>query len=531
MRTAAIKVRLKEVKPGAPAYLKKLASISGGATVLPAWDAAGAGSRSKGWLASSSGINTLIVGHAATLRNRSRDQIRRNPWARQATDRFVSNAIGTGIKPKSRHPDEATRARLHEAWFDWTDESDPEGIGDFYEQQAVAVRAIFESGEVFVRLRPRLQQDGLSVPLQVQMLEAEHVPLSENRIADNGNMIISGIEFDRIGRRVAYHMYRQHPGEFIAARPGSGELVRVPAAEVLHLFVRDRPGQVRGVPRLSTILTRLLDLDQYEDAELVRKKVAAIFTGFVIPGVGEDGTPLVTEKPDEDGYEMPAMEPGLMAKLPPGSELKFAAPAEVGTSYDPFMNWMLHGIAAGSGITYEMLTGDLSDVNFSSIRAGLLEFRRGIEQFQHNTPVYQLNRPVWHAWLDQAALAGAIPVGEYRANRRAYRAVDWIPQGWPWVDPEKEQRAAVRSVRAGFDSRARVVSGRGEDIETIDKEIAEDNARADRLGLVLDSDPRVVSQAGLTQARAPGSQIPEAGVFNPEDGGDPSDDEQSKGAA
>ncbi|HDZ74386.1 MAG TPA: phage portal protein [Aurantimonas coralicida] len=487
---------------------------------LPAYDAgAGTSRRQSSWLATSSGVNTALIGHVATLRNRARDQIRKNPWAGQIISSFVANAIGTGIKPKSKHPREAVRETLHAAWLDWTDESDTEGVGNFYAQQALVVRGLFESGETFVRLRPRRLGEGPEVPLQLQVIEADHVPLFENRLLPGRNIVIAGVEFDAQGRRVAYHMYREHPGEFLSARPRGLELERVPAAEILHVFERQRPGQVRGAPRLAAVLARLHDLDQYEDAELVRKKVTALFAGFITPGLDVDHVPLVERAPDKDGWEAPAFEPGLMSILPAGSEITFAAPAEVGTTYDPFMKWNLRAAAAGAGVTYEQATGDLSDVNFSSIRAGLLEFRRGIEQFQQATPVRQLNRPVWRLWLEQAALAGVIDASDFLADRGAYQRVQWIGQGWQWVDPEKEQKAAVREIRAGMTSRARVIAARGDDIEEIDREIAEDKKRGDGLGLVLDSDPSAVSLTGATQAKPAGSALPdpteEAAVLNP----------------
>ena len=488
------------------------ASNLAGATLLPAYDAgAGSGSRQSGWLTSSSGVNTTVIAHAATLRNRARDQIRKNPWAVQMVARFVANAVGNGIKLQSRHSDEKTRELLHDIWLEWTNESDREGVGNYYEQQALVVRAIFESGEVFVRLHPRALRDGPEVPLQIQVVEADHVPLAENRMAANGNIVMAGIEFDTTGRRVAYHMYREHPGEFLSQRARSGELLRVPASEILHLFVRDRPGQVRGAPRLAPVLPRLHDLDDYEGAELMRKKVTAMFAGFVIPGVEEGGVPLVktTDTPDAEGYQVAALEPGLMQVLPAGADIKFAEPSEVGGSYDPFMKWNLHAVAAGAGLTYEQVTGDLSGVNFSSIRAGLLEVRRQIGQFQNNTPIFQLNRPVWRLWLEQAALAGVIDTSDYLANRRDYRRVKWVPQGWPWVDPEKDQKASVRGVRAGFTSRARIVAAQGEDVEQIDREIRDDRARADDFGLVFDADPRLTSAAGITQARPSGTEIPD----------------------
>ena len=142
------------------------------------------------------------------------------------------------------------------------------------------------------------------------------------------------------------------------------------------------------------------------------------------------------------------------------------------------------------GITYEMLTGDLTQVNYSSIRAGLLEFRRRCEAIQHHVIIHQLCRPLWQAWMEQAVLAGALNLPNYTKRRREFQSVKWIPQGWQWVDPLKETEAMKSAIRSGLMSRSEAISANGYDAEDVDREIAADNTRADELGLVFDSDPR-----------------------------------------
>jgi lambda family phage portal protein len=446
------------------------------------YEASAATRRTTGWTPATSDINTLVFRNTDTLRSRSRDMVRRNPWAANALDAFVGNSIGTGIKPQSQHRDAAVKEQIQSLWLKWTDESDATGLTDFYGLQAIACRAVMEAGECFIRLRPRRSEDRLLVPLQLQLLEAEHLPTAETRRLENGNYIRAGIEFNGIGRRVAYHLYREHPGD--TSNPmASTEMVRVPAESVLHLFRPLRPGQLRGQPWLTQVLIKLHELDQYDDAELVRKKTAAMFAGFITKNTPQDS--LIGEsKPNDAGVATAGMEPGTLQVLLPGEDVKFSAPADVGASYETFMRVQLRSIAAGMGITYEQLTGDLTGVNYSSIRAGLLEFRRRCEQFQHQVIVFQMCRPIWIAWLRAAVLSGALP------RVAAGTDAKWIPPGFAWVDPLKDIKAQTMAVRAGFKSRAEVVSEQGYDAEAIDREIAADNARADALGLEYDSDPR-----------------------------------------
>jgi lambda family phage portal protein len=446
------------------------------------YEAAAATRRTTGWTPATSDINTLVFRNSDTLRSRSRDMVRRNPWATNALDAFVGNSIGTGIKPQSLHPDAGTKEQIQSLWLRWTDQADATGLTDFYGLQAIACRSVMEAGECFIRLRPRLPKDGLLVPLQLQLLEAEHLPTAETRKLETGNYIRAGIEFNGIGRRVAYHLYREHPGD--TSNPmASTELVRVPAEAVLHLFRPLRPGQLRGKPWLTQVLIKLHELDQYDDAELVRKKTAAMFAGFIPKNAPQDS--LIGESnPDASGVALAGMEPGTLQVLLPGEDVTFSAPADVGASYETFMRVQLRSIAAGMGITYEQLTGDLTGVNYSSIRAGLLEFRRRCEQFQHQVIVFQMCRPIWRSWLQAAVLSGAL------SKDAAGTDAKWIPPGFAWVDPLKDIKAQIMAVRAGFKSRAEVVSEQGYDAEAIDREIAADNTRADQLGLEYDSDAR-----------------------------------------
>jgi lambda family phage portal protein len=383
-------------------------------------------------------------------------------------------------------------------WRDWTEEADATGQTDFYGLQALAARAMCEGGECLIRLRPRRPEDGLVVPLQLQLLEAEHLPLTLNTELPTGNVIRSGIEFDAMGRRVAYHLYRSHPEDgrlSPMSAQGGQDTVRVPAAEIMHLYRVLRPGQIRGEPWLSRALVKLNELDQYDDAELVRKKTAAMFAGFITRQSPEDN--LMGEGlSDPNGISLAGLEPGTLQILEPGEDVKFSDPADVGGSYGEFLRTQFRAVASAIGVTYEQLTGDLSGVNYSSIRAGLLEFRRRMEAIQHGVLVHQMCRPVWNAWLDQAVLSGAIAAPGFTRRRREYAACKWIAQGWQWVDPEKEFKAMLLAIRAGLMSRSEAISAFGMDAEDVDREIAADNARADELGLIFDSDPRRTSKDG-----------------------------------
>jgi lambda family phage portal protein len=445
-----------------------------------AYDGAGHGKRLGNWYPSTSSANSLLASNLNTLRTRSHDIIRKNPYAANAVDSIVSNCIGTGIKPQSKAKDAEFRKTIQSLWLQWTDEADATGICDFYGLQALVLRSVIEAGECFVRIK--VDKKNSTVPFKLQVLEAEHLDTSKDYQLSNGNIIKTGIEFDKSGKRVAYYLYKEHPGDSFIGK--TIDSVRVPAREILHIYKPLRPGQIRGEPWLSSVLLKLHDLEQYEDAELVRKKTAAMFAGFVTR-LDPDASMFGEKGTNDQGVAFAGLEPGTMQFLDPGEDIKFSNPADVGNTYEAFIKQQLRAISVGLGITYEQLTGDLTGVNYSSIRAGLLEFRRKCTALQYNLMVFQLCRPIWNKFIELAVLSDLIKI----PSDPDFALVKWIPQGFAWVDPLKEQSAQQNAVCCGFKSRAEVVSELGYDVEEIDAEIAADNERARKLGLHFDTSP------------------------------------------
>lgn len=468
------------MKPKLMATLRrKVGAMIGG--VVGGFDGGLSKRRLKTFHASRAHVNTLIQAAGADMTARARYLIRNNGYAANAVESWAGNAVGTGIKPSSGIADAVLKDRVQQLWLRWTDESDAEGLTDFYGQQRRAARELFIAGEVFFRIRPRRPEDGLTVPLQLQMLPAEMLPLNHNQLLENGHRIRQGIEFDRIGRRVAYHFLRRHPGDI--TDPGlTAETVRVPAESVLHIVDPVDAGQLRGVSRFSPALVKLFLLDQYDDAELDRKKVAAMFVGFVRRPERELDN---TADRDDQGEPLLPLEPGQLQMLDDGEDITFSAPADVGGNYESFQYRTLLQVAAALGLPYANLTADMLKANYSNTRAALLEFRRRIESFQHSVIVYQMCRAVWARWMDMAVLSGQLALPEYEQRRADYLDCSWLPPRWDWVDPLKDIRAETLAIQSGFKSRTQAIGERGFDAAMVDAEIASDRDREARLGLAF----------------------------------------------
>lgn len=482
--------------------------------------AAGNGRRLRTFRPISLGPNGALLG-LPTLLARARHLARNDPWMVSALNKSVSNGIATGIQAKAIWGGKAHKKQVATLWRRWGKYADADGVLDWNGLQALAWREWKEAGEVFARLRYRRREDGLPVPLQVQLIEAEQCPQHYNGVASNGNAIRQGIEFDHIGRRVAYWMFREHPGDQHLQVNGN-ELVRVPAEQVLHLYRPNRAGAIRGVPGSAPALLRMFNLDRLDDAVLERQALANLFTGFITKkssADNEDGDAVgdLISGEDEDGTAIGGLEPGTLQELPPDTEVKFTEPPGAGADYGDFLRGHLLAIAASQDVPYEVLTGDLRNVSDRALRLILNEFRRVIEQDQWLYMIPMFCQRVRDAFFDQSVLAGLLKVPRYAALRDEVTETLWVPEGWPWSHPVQDVNSEVKAVRAGFKSRSAVVLGSGEDPEQVDREQKDDNDRADKAGLTYDSDPRRTNASGARQGTKTGAESADDDEGNDDD--------------
>ncbi len=419
-----------------------------------------------------------MTGARGPIGRRARYLVGNSPLAASAVEGWVSNVVGVGIKPQSSHPDPKVRAAINAAFERWVDRADADDVLDFYGLQALAMRRMVIDGDCFAAMSLEGEQGN---PFRVRLLDSEQIDPLCSRELGGGSRIIAGVELDARGRRVGYHAFKDRGGHEIGT---SYQTVRLPAESILHLLRTEIPGQVRGLSWFAPVLLTLKDLDELNDAQLMRQKTAALLAGFIIDPHGSSGP--FTGDPSPDGSATEAsLEPGTMKVLTPGQDVRFSDPADLGAESTDFLRITARAIAAGLGIPYEILTGDLSSVNYSSIRAGLVEFRRRVEAVQHNVLVFRFCRPAWERFVTVAALTGEIDGRGFVRDPQSFMACKWITPRREWVDPLKDARAEIEAISAGLMSRREAVASRGWDIETLDAEIAADHARAVSLGLAF----------------------------------------------
>jgi len=475
------------------------------------YDGATAGRRAHGWYAASTDANVELMGSLIWLRNRSRDLIRNNPYAARAVEELAGNVVGTGIVPKAKTGNTAIDKIIDAEWQFFADGCDMPQRLDFYGMQTLTVRTMAESGEAIVRFRPHPADAGLRVPLQLQMLEADFLDQARTMGLINGH-VMEGVQFDEMGRRVAYWLFSYHPGGVLILNPRGGIVSQpVPADQIMHVYRVLRPGQVRGVPWLAPVMMALRDLDDYCDAERVRKKVEACVTAFVQQPEGIDGDPLGLAGTDpSSGLQVESFQPGMVEYLKPGQEIKFNNPPPAG-GYREYKMTELQGIMAGIGLPYELGTGDMSQVNYSSWRGGMLGFRNTVEAFRWLTLIPLFAMPVWRRFIDTLILQGRIPQAVANDPKVGLRSVQWTAPRFESVDPVKDAEAVLKDVRMGRKTWFEAVLENGYDPTTQIEQIALFNKLVDKFEIILDSDPRNTTLRGQeqpagTEERTPSSK-------------------------
>lgn len=422
-----------------------------------------------GWRPKRSGAspNTDHAADATTLRARSRSLDQNVPYMSQALRSLVAAVVGTGIVPNWIGPE---AEKFNAAWAEMVPYMDADGRLDVYGIQSAAYEAMERDGEVIVRIRPRRLTDGLRVPIQFQLLEIDWLDSAKSQ-ANGPNTIVNGIEYDVLGRVAGYWLFDQHPGEIASFKPRKASSSFVPVDKIIHLFTPHRPGQGRGFPRASPVIALVRDLMLYADAELQRKNLETRMSVLASGDVSE----LANAPPDisnsqavenaKQTGDLGQLSSGGIIQVPTGMNMTVVQPTAA-PGYVEYMKFNLHIVAAGYGVTYEMMTGDGSDTNYSSARGLTLNFRREAEVTQWNLLIPKLCDRMCREFANACELAGIVKKASY--------TVDHATPKWDYVNPAQDVKADLDEIAGGLSSISEKLRRRGYKPAQVFKEIAED---------------------------------------------------------
>lgn len=450
------------------------------------------------WTTNLSSADTEVWSSRRKLRARSRQLERDNPFIERYFKLLENNVLGDcgiGLQMKIRDPDKfqgekvvkgkydtLANQTIEAAWYEWGRKGvcTVDGKTSWTELQRLVLRSVARDGECFI-----IKEQGGSFnrfKFALKFLEADYLREDYNTTLPGGNIIKMGVEMTPDGYVVGYHFYTRHPYEYGFIGDGQMRFVRIPADRVLHVFRPTRAGQTTGVPWISPAMMTIKQLDGYWEAELVAARSAASKMGFY-----EKQLPVDYQgQTDAQNNATQEMQPGVIEDLPMGVTFKTHDPQHPVTAFSDFVKSVLRGASSGLGVSYNSLANDLEGVNYSSIRAGLLEERSEWKAVQ-NWMIECLHEPLFEEWLSTSLLAGALRMPNGSALPAVkfdkFHAPEWKPRRWPWVDPLKDLQAKVMAIEKGLDSRSSTVAEQGGDIESLFADISSDDALADAYGL------------------------------------------------
>jgi lambda family phage portal protein len=427
------------------------------------------------------------------LRDRSREMVRNNPYAKQAKRTTQVNVVGSGIKLQSqvqqvrgRKPSEAINRLIEEKWHLWTRAQycDVAGRHSFHMMEWLATGALPESGEALFRIIRR-PFGGSRVPLALEMIESDVLDEEyQGPTLAKLNEWRMGVEINEWGRPVRYAFLTRHPGDYwFQNAPQKGDKhVFLPAADVIHLFIPERPQQHRGVPWFHSVMADAHQLQGYEEAAVIRARAGASVMGFVTSPEGElEGDDVEADR------RISEFEPGMWKYLEPGQNVEVPNISSPDQQYEMFVKNKVRRFASGFGCSYETLSRDFSETNYSSSRLSLLEDREHWKVIQSYL-IENFHNRVFREWLDLAVLAGELPFDDYDSRPERYDTPRWMARGWDWVDPLKEAKAYRQMEQAGYMTKAQIVAKLGGDFFDNLTEFSREQQAAEELNVELDRD-------------------------------------------
>ncbi len=479
---------MSETKKSYPNVRMKSMKVTGPGTgmigVRSMYDAAGGGRRSQSFEHATGWSMEYLLGKSLDkVQRRVLHEVRNNPITGRIVDVITRSTVMSGPKPKIKDP------ALRELWKKQAKKIDANRRLSFDAMIALVVRDVATRGEAFVRLRDRTMQDvrdGMcAVPFQVQVVPSEQVPLAKSPLVElKGDAEFrSGIIFRGPGQRDAYVFLKRHP------RNGSGieglsrdDFSVVPASAVLHVYQEREPGQLRGEPWLVRSIIRLNELDEYMDAELVKKKFAAKMTTFYMAPENKVSGAEILSGPDdeaevvEDEFVPSQIDAGAGVTVPPGWKIETPRPHEVGGDFSVFVRQVISEACMAAHAPYELVTGDFSQTAERALRYYNKAIYEPVLQARREMVESQFMNPVFRKFVQAAVESGkwTPPAGE---SWEDHADIEWSWQPIPHLQPLQEINAKIAAAKNGMKSISGAIRELGYDPDEVAQELREDMER------------------------------------------------------
>jgi lambda family phage portal protein len=421
------------------------------------------------WALSPVKTNEELKRSLSMLILRSRDLAKNNSYMKKYLSLRADNIVGSAgfglqmrVKNSNGQPDNFANLDIENAWHRWGRKINKFctacGTMGFVEFCKLVDRTLAVDGECFVQIIKGVNEFGLTL----QIIDSLDIDVTYNveAMTAAGNRIIMGIELDRYNRPIAYHTRENNSTTYYG-----GDRVRIPAAEIIHLFEKEYSGQARGIPHASAAIMDLNQLNGYQEAELIGARIGACQMGIWEKQI--NGSPVGKILPDNAAGTDNAsydMEPGAFMRAPSGYSLKQLTPTHPGGNFEPFCKAVLRRLAGSLGVSYNLFASDLETVNFSSLRSGALT-ERDTWTTKQNFFIENFVEQIFDEWLRMYLISGLTVLPFSKFNK--FNQAEFRGRRWAWVDPKKDLEAAIIAIDNGLKDPQSVIADMGNDAEFV----------------------------------------------------------------
>jgi lambda family phage portal protein len=449
------------------------------------YDSGGIDRLNSGWTPVNATAQQTDQGQRDIIRARARDLERNSDIAEAIIGPMERNVVGIGIrvqakvlKSDEKTEDDKLNQQIEDLWDEWrrARNCDVTGQQSFYEMQKMAIRRILVDGGIMFQ---KVYTNSGPVPFSLQAREVDELDVSLNNLPGaGGNRIVGGIELDQYNKPVAYHLKKFTPDGF-----WTGKSERIEAQRIIYLWDKKRPTQIREMSQLSKTLPRVRDVNEFVEAISVKERILACLSVFITKntpiGLGRN-----VKIDQQSGYQQKTISPGMIQELQPGETIQAVNPSGQSSNAKDFISTQQRLAGSGQGLSYEAVSRDMSQVNYSSARQGLLEDQRTYLMWQQFL-IEHFCYEVYTEFIISAVLAGKLNIPDFWKNKSRYLKHEWIAPGWSWIDPLKEVKANETALSTGQDTLARICAERGMDWRDVLKQRAKEVQMAKELGISI----------------------------------------------
>lgn len=432
------------------------------------YDAAGYGRHNNNWrVVNESGEETDRFSRDI-VRARARDLERNSDIMNATVGAFTRNVYGRGFRLRAMTQDQDLNKQIEDAWERWCEPEncDVTGTQSFNSIMRMAVRRKKIDGGILIL---KTVTEGGYLQYKLQLVEVDELDETAVTPHQKENKVIGGIEYNAYNRPVGYYIKK-----YDYSGMESQNAVYVSAENVIFYMTKTRPSQLREMSDMAPTMTRIRNINEFLSAIAIKERILACFSVFIKKQTPASGIGARDSKINSAGkhdYQGKTVTPGLIQYLDPGDDVQAVNPSGQATDATNFTKQQLRMVGAGQGLSYETVSRDMSETNYSSARQGIIE--DDLTYAEDENAVVEVMDSIFRTFMAFLVLEGKVDIRDFWSNPQSYTRHKWIKAPKPWIDPVKEANANKIALQTGQKTWADITAENGREWKEQIDEMAE----------------------------------------------------------